>query len=542
MTITDTPTDAPEAARPVPATAGGLAGVLGNGDHKTTGRLFIGGGLALLLASLAALASVGFERVSVADLELFGNANDVLRLSSFGWVGLVLLGVLPLWIGIGLVVVPLQVGATSVALPRAAAGAFWGWLFGAGLFCGAYAVDGGFFGTAVEGVELSILALGMVLASLLVATVSVVTTAIALRSPGMSMSRLPLFSWSMLVAGSVWILSLPALGAGLAFAYVDHRYGPLGVPQLGGVPLGSPDALFFEVSWLFSAPQLFSFAIPALGVALEVLPVFFGSRTRFRNVLMGGVGVFSALTFGAWAQPFFAPPNEPVSEEVLSIAFALPLVLPLLLVLAAAADAAARGKVRLGVPVLGSLLSILVLVGAAAVNVVGLVPDLELHGTSYETGLALAVLLASLVAAAAALQYWAPKIWGGLLSEGVGVLGILAIAGGAAVAGGADIAAGFSDQPVLHLSGETVRDGVEALNAAGLAGVAMAAAGLLLVMFNALRATASAGSEEVADDPWSGHTLEWATSSPPPPDNFAEVALVTSGAPLLDARSPEDES
>ena len=141
----------------------------------------------------------------------------------------------------------MQVGANTIAFPRAAAMAFWGWLIGSGLVVAAYAVDGGPVGSRAKAVDLSYAGLALVLAALIVATVCVLTTVIALRTPGLWLDRMPMFSWSMVVAGTLWLLTLPVLLANILLIYIDHHYGR---PALFGI--GSNQ--WPQLSWAFAQP------------------------------------------------------------------------------------------------------------------------------------------------------------------------------------------------------------------------------------------------------------------------------------------------
>ena len=120
-------------------------------------------------------------------------------------VGLVFLFAVPLWIGLATCVVPLQIGARAVAFPRAAASAFWVWLTGAGVLIASWAIDGGLAsGGEQRAVELSLLAFALVVVALLAATAVLLSTVLTQRPRGMSLDRVPLFTWSILVAGGVW--------------------------------------------------------------------------------------------------------------------------------------------------------------------------------------------------------------------------------------------------------------------------------------------------------------------------------------------------
>ena len=233
---------------------GGLAGVFGTSDHKNIGRLYIffglfGGMLALILNIL-----VRFERASIGSVGIldFGSSNQFFQTWSLSRTSLLFFCVLPLLIGLATYLVPLQVGATSLSFPRAAALAFWAWLIGILIHVVTVFADGGLGepnptsqfaqGMDPEATELSILSIGMVVLALLVGTVCVIATIISQRPQGMTLFELPLFSWSMLVAGSIWILALPIWLSNLAISWVDF----LGADALR---YGAVENIWGQLSW-----------------------------------------------------------------------------------------------------------------------------------------------------------------------------------------------------------------------------------------------------------------------------------------------------
>jgi heme/copper-type cytochrome/quinol oxidase subunit 1 len=156
--------------------------------------------------------------------------------------------------------------------------------------------------------------------------------------------------------------------------------------------------------------------------------------------------------------------------------------------------------------------------------------------TTWASGQEVLVVTGSLVAAAAGLAFWAPKLYGKLLPDALVRLGATLLTLGAGVAAVAYGIAGLDDQPrsiAASLDGVSEIDTVETLNLVAAIGLAVAVAGALAVIAALLK---PAPGRAVADDPWDGHTLEWTTTSPPPIGNFATVPEVTSEAPLYDTR------
>lgn len=532
MTVTETrpdPAAAVEAeAPPAPApTSRGLPAVLGSGDHKVVGRLWIAFSFLFLLVGLGTALLLGVEDADLGSYGVLGS-DTYLQVFSLYRVLAVFLVVIPLFIGLATYVVPLQVGARSIALPRAAAAGFWTWLVASGVLLAAYAIDGGPGGTEPDGVELWAVAFGLVLVALLIASISIAATVLAERVEGMTLTRIPLFSWSMLVAASVWILSLPVLGANLLLIYLDHRYGQ----QLFGVDAD----VWSQVVWAFHQPQIYAVAIPALGIVGEIFPVASATRPRHREGALAVIGAFGVLSFGAWAQPFF---NADARDDILYIAMALAAVLPVLAFLSLAADSARTKRPTLSGPFVLAGVALLVLVGATFAGAVLVIEPLHLVDSSFASGQMNLTLLAALTAGLAGLWYWLPKISGARAGDGAGILAGLALLAGAALVALGQLWAGLLDQPEVLTGDYSPRDGVELLNLVTTVGVVLVLVGVLaaaLALVTGVRTGVVSDPADREDDPWGGHTLEWATTSPPPWDNFAEApGPVTSASPLLDA-------
>ncbi|HSL56838.1 MAG TPA: cbb3-type cytochrome c oxidase subunit I [Acidimicrobiales bacterium] len=525
MTITDT---APDTEPVAPADAdeapfGGLGELVGTGAHARIGRMFIGFSLFYGVVGLVAQLLLDLERITpdevdVLDVDVLGQVFTLQRVS------LVFLFALPALLGLALVVVPLQVGASTIAFPRAAALSFWTWLVASALLLAGYLVGGGPGGTDLRGTDLWLLALGLVVAALVLGAVTVVTTVLALRAQGMGLRHVPLFSFAMFVAGSVWILTLPVLIGNVVIAYLDHRYGQ--------VLFGLNANLWPQLAWAVGQPQIYVIAIPVLGIVGDVVPVFAGARQRLYDLALAGIGLFGVLSIGAWAQTAFAPD---LVTEPLFVAMGVAAIVPVLMMVALGADTLRAGRPRLGAPLLLGLATWLMLLAATAAGALHVIEPLELVGTSFGTAQMQLTITAALLGLLAGLWFWAPKVNGTLLPEGAG----LALAGlgllGGLLAGVALAVAGVLDQPDTVLPGP-VDDGVDILNIVAVVGTALV---LLTLLGAAAALVRPRRGEAVADDPWGGHTLEWATTSPPAPGNFAQPPVVTDERPLLRAATAD---
>jgi len=535
MTVTeDAPAAALASSEPIaPPAPAGLAAVLGSGDHKVVGRLWIVAALAHLLLVGVASLYVAAQRIDLDGLaDPGGWFAQIVTYRAIGGAFLVLL---PLTIGLATVIVPLQVGASTLAFPRAAAAAAWGYLIAGGLVIGSYTIDGGPFGSDRDGVLLFVVALALVLVAEVIAWICLMTTVVTLRAPGMSLARTPLFSWSALVAGGVWVLSLPVLAAMLLITYVFVRYGG-----------ADSSDIYSRISWAFAQPTVYAFGIPVLGFVATVVPVFSATRHHLNRHARNAIAAFGAFSIGAWALPGFVGSSTPWLYELPWVAMSFLIVLPILVLMGLWAATIRKGQVTLASPLLfGAAATLMLLVGALAGAVQAIKPiktlvdgeGTSLFGTSWTTAVASYLFLALAIAMFGGITFWAPKLIGRCLQEGAARGLALLLLAGTVLWSFPDLVSGLLGQgaePGPVLGNKTT---IQALNAASLVGgvlLALAAVGFIGLVVQALRS-----SELPGDDPWSGHTLEWATSSPPPAGNFTSLPAVASEAPLYDARHQE---
>ena len=501
-----------ELARP-----SGLAGLLGTVDHIGLGRMWVLASLLFLLVAGAAGGLVGAERLDPSEVNFLDDA--VPELFSLHATAGVFLFLLPGFIGIATAVVPLQLGAATVAFPRAAAAAFWGWFLSGGVVVASYVIEGGPRGSDPDGVLLWTVGLGGVLVSLCLAVVCLVTTVWTLRTAGMNLARVPGLAWTTLVSGVVWLLSLPVLLAGVILLYLEVEYGA----ELDGGSL---------LRWAYGPPAVFAYALPALGVVVDVVPVAAGVRQRNHGVLLGAVAAVGILSFSA--DLLLVGRDASITEDFLYVVAAFAIVLPLLALLGGVADTLRRGRLNLTSPLLFSIVALLALVLAAVSGAVRAVDALDLVGTTADTAVVHLALAAGAVGVVGGLHHWATKIFGTPFSEGVGRAAAVVLLLGGVLLAAPDIVSGFLDQPAGLVTGAEVDDGVEALNLVSLVGGGIVVLGVLLVLVNLAGAVSRRPTDDAPADPWGGHTLEWRTTSPPAPGGPGPLEPVTSPAPLLD--------
>ena len=491
----------------------GLAGWLTSSDHKRVGRLWIATALVYFVASSVLTSLVGIEGVQ-SGLDLF-TRKSYGAVSFLSGEMVVLLFLVPLFLGIATLVVPLQVGSAEIAFPRGAATAYWLYLVSGAVLIGAYLDNGGPTGTRAEAVDLWLVALVGILVATVIALVCLLTTVLALRTGGMTLVRTPAFSWSVLVGGSLLLLSAPVLASRLVQMYVTHHFG------------GDLGNYRNEIAWFWTIPQVYLLAVPAAGVALEVVPVLARTRLRVHAAALVVLGLLGVAGIGAWAQV------ESQQTEVLYVAVGLFAVLPALALLGLLADVARGGRPAPKAALAMALGAALLLVAGAVAGALLSIDGLHVHRTIWEAGQThLVVFGAAGLGALAALWWWAPKIWGAPLSEGAGFLAFLATFGGALLLGVPELVNGKVNKMPVRAAVFDDSGSAKVLAGLSAAGAVLLTVGAIVVVLAVLATTRSRGG--TADDPWGGSTLEWATASPPSRSNFdGPVPAVASATPLL---------
>jgi heme/copper-type cytochrome/quinol oxidase subunit 1 len=507
-------------------------------DHKVIGRHYFAFGLAGLLAVIVVNVLLGIERVDGSDVAL--DADVLAQLIDAQRVGLVFVVLAPLAMAMAVAFVPLQIGARSIAFPRLAFTGFWMWLGGAVLTIVALANNGGTLGGDSDMVDLFIAGIGLSAIGLTATAGSVATSILTTRAPGMTMRRVSASTWSALVFSLGVVLVMPVLFGTLIYLFLDHRNARTG--------FGGNEGILTWAGWMFTQPATFLFAIPAVGLLTEIFPITFGRRTPARGVMYAGLALVGVAVLGAVTQQNIQ--NLPWSGSQLSTADlddkardlvpfllfnGLPVLGALIVLLVALQIARPSAGMKVNVTpavVYGFFGFGMVLVGMLG-NLIHAIDDVALQGTVFEEATLVYIGYGAALGAMGALVHWAPKLWGSTVPAAPAIA--LAFGGVAAtvlaafplyIAGLLDQGAGvFYDNSDLQIWNvlSLIGHGLMALTALAFVG--------LLVK------TAVGSDDEVGDDPWEGQTIEWATTSPAPRDNFVDVPVIQSAEPMLDLRA-----
>ena len=505
-------------------------------DHKKIGRLFIGWSLVHAIEVAVLGAIFGLERMSPSSMQIF-NGDAALQLSWLFRHVLVLGLVAPLFIGIAIAVVPMQIGSKAISFARLAQFGFWAWWFGSGLVLISIIGNGGPNGGNADMVDLFLLGVGLLIVGLLAATISLATTILTSRAPGMSLDMVPAFSWSALISSVATLLSLPVAIGSIIYLYVDHTYAQ--------VAFKDGDAIETWLGWVYTTPQTFVFVILALGVLAEIAPITGRIRQPQRPIVLVGLGLISTAIIGAVTQSHHVLVLSGTNNDKLTstVMFLLTSGLPLLgvfVTIAVSLLSIKEGRPKISASFAFAILgAIMILAGVAGSFVVN-IEKADLAGTAFVEGITLYIAYGGLLVALGALTHWAPKLWGVVLDDkkvlGLTGLGLI----GTVLAALPLYIAGFANQPAHAVTGFDYDGPVALWNVLAAAGSGIVV--LTVVAYVGLLIAAVRNGAGASDDPWDAHTLEWSIPSPAPANNFASLATVSSSEPLLDAKPSQEVS
>jgi cytochrome c oxidase subunit I+III len=523
----------------------GMLGWLRHVDHKSIGRRYLvtAFGFFLIGGVLAALMRLQLSR---PENGLIGSDLYNQLFTTHGTTMMFLFAV-PVMQGLGIYLVPLMVGARTIAFPRLVAFSYWMFLFG-GMFLYVSLLmnvgpDVGWFSypplaeslyapTKRADVWAQLITFTEV-ASLAVA-VSIITTVFKMRTPGMSLNRIPLFVWSQLVVSFMVIFAMPAVMLASTCLILDRL-----VQTHFFDPQGGGDAILWQhLFWFFGHPEVYIIFLPGTGI-VSTLVTTFGGRPVFGYLAI----VLSLVTtafmgFGLWVHHMFATGLPQLGESFFtaaSISIALPTGIQVFCWIATLW----RGRVRFETPMLWivGFFIIFIMGGMTGVMLAAVPLNTQLHDTFFVVAHFHYVLIGGAVFPLfGAFCYWFPKITGRMMSPRFG-----AVAFGLFFVG---FNLTFFPMHILGLYGMPRRIytyqaglGWDSMNLLASVGALFMAAGVVTFIADAVRALrigATAG-----ENPWNAGTLEWATSSPPVNSNFLHPPTAGGREPLW--QNPPDQ-
>ncbi len=514
-------------------------------DHKVIGNLYLVTSFGFfLLAGLMAMfirAELGRPGLQVVDETVYN------QLFTMHGTIMLLLFATPLFVGFANAIMPLQIGAPDVAFPRLNMFSYWLFLFGglivvSGFLLPGGAADFGWFAytplsnsVRSPGVGGDLWTMGLWMAGLgtILGAVNFVTTIICMRAPGMTMFRMPIFTWNTLVTSLMVLIAFPILAGALLMLEADRLLGAHIFDAANGGPI-----LWQHLFWFFGHPEVYIIALPFFGIITEIIPVFSRKPVFGYKGLVFATIAIGALSLAVWAHhmyatgavllPFFA---------FLSFLIAIPTGVKFFNWI----GTMWRGQITFETPMLfcvGFLITFL-LGGLTGVLLASPPIDFHVQDTYFVVAHFHYVVFGTVVFAFfGGTYYWFPKFTGRMMDDRLGKVHFWTLFVGFHLTFLVQHWLGAEGMPRRYVD-YLPSDGFTTLNTVSSIGAFVLGASTLPFIYN-VWVSFKRGERAPGDDPWGfGNSLEWATSCPPPRHNFVTIPRIRSERPAFDLHYPE---
>ncbi|WP_078849586.1 cytochrome c oxidase subunit I [Streptomyces sp. NRRL F-5126] len=522
-----------------------LANWLTTTDHKVIGNLylttafcfFLGAGL-MALVMRAELARPGLQIVSSEQYDQLFTIHGTIMLLLFAT---------PTFVGFANAIMPLQIGAPDVAFPRLNAFTYWLFLFGGLLVVSGFlspggAADFGWFAYAPlnsavhsPGVGGDLWAMGLVVSGLstILGSVNFITTIICLRAPGMTLFRMPIFTWNILFTSILALFAFPVLTAALLALEADRKFGAHIFDAANGGAV-----LWQNLFWFFGHPEVYIVALPFFGIITEVIPVFSRKPTFGYVGLIGATVSITGLSAIVWAHHMYA--TGAVLLPFFSLASFL-IAVPTGVKFFNWVGTMWHGALSFETPMLWAIGFLVTFLFGGLTGVLLASPPIDFHVTdSYFVVAHLHYVLFGTVVFAtfAGFYFWWPKFTGKMLDERLGKIHFWTLFVGFHTTFLVQHWLGAAGMPRRYAD-YLAADGFTTLNTVSTIGAFLLGLSTLPFLYNVWK-TAQYGRRIEEDDPWGfGRSLEWATSCPPPRHNFLTMPRIRSESPAFDLHYPQ---
>ena len=514
-------------------------------DHKRLGILyFVSTFIFFLLGSVEA----GVIRLQLAlPGQQLVTPDFYNQLFTVHGVTMIFFAVMPMGTAFANYLVPLQIGARDLAFPRLNAFGYWAYLAGGLIFYSSFLLGGapnaGWFAYAPmtqaaynPGQGIDFYMIGLIISGIgtTVTAMNLIATIVNMRAPGMSMMRMPLFPWMMLVTSFLIIFAFPPFTIAMFEVFMDRSFGTLFFnPNGGGLPI-----LWQHLFWIFGHPEVYIVILPAFGIISEVIPTF-SRKPLFGYPLVVLAGIFIGfMGFAVWSHHMFTTGMGPMANSAFAITsfiIAIPTGVKIFNWLATMW----AGRIWFTTSMLFATAFLITFTIGGITGVMLAVPPFDAQAQdSYFVVAHFHYVMGggALLSFFAGIYYWFPKMTGRMLNERLGKVIFALVVGGFHIV--------FFPQHFLGLMGMPRRIqtyesnlGWDGYNLLSSIGAAILGLGVLLFFFSLLRDLRA--GKIAGDDPWGGRTLEWSISSPPPHYDFGDLPVVTDRDPVWLARHPE---
>ncbi|MFI9318615.1 cytochrome c oxidase subunit I [Kitasatospora aureofaciens] len=522
-----------------------LLGWLFTTDHKVIGNLYLVTAFGFFLAG-GAMALLMRTQLLGPDTGFLSNEQYNQMFTMHGTIMLLLFAT-PTFAGFANAIMPLQIGAPDVAFPRLNAFTYWAFLLGGLIVLSGFLTTGGapafgWFAYAPlngpahsPGLGGDLWALGLVVAGLgtILGAVNFITTITCLRAPGMTLFRMPIFTWNVLFTSIMVLLAFPVLTAALLLLEADRKFGAHVYDPANGGAL-----LWQHLFWFFGHPEVYIVAVPFFGIVTEIIPVFSRKPMFGYYGMIGATVAITSLSMSVWAHHMFATGQVLLPFfSMMSFLIAVPTGVKFFNWIGTMWN----GSLSFETPMLWSIGFLVTFLFGGLSGVLLAAPPIDFHVTdSYFVVAHLHYVLFGTVVFATfgGFYFWWPKITGKMLDERLGKVQfwILFVA----------FQTTFLVMHWLGAQGMPRRyatylavDGFTTLNVVASIGAFLLGVSNLPFFYN-VWITTRHGTPVEQDDPWGwGRSLEWATSCPPPHHNFQVLPRIRSESPAFDLHHPE---
>ena len=522
-------------------------------DHKRLGIMYIAYALFFLV--------IGGLEATIMRIQLTAAHKDFVspqvfnRMFTMHGTTMIFFVVMPLVFGLANYLVPLMIGARDMAFPRLNAFSFWltafggillyfSFLGGNGLYGAGNAPDVGWFAyapltstTFSPGHSTDFWTLGLLVSGFgsIGTAINIIVTIVGMRCPGMKIGKMPLFAWLNLVMGGMVILAVSPLSAAQIMLLIDRYLGG----HFFDTQAGGSAVIWMHFFWIFGHPEVYVLVIPAFAVASEIIPVFSRKAIFGYPVMVAATLCIGFIGMSVWAHHMFTvgmSSNANTFFVLSTMAIAVPTGIKIFNWLATMWG----GKIEFKAPMLfctGFLFQFLV-AGLTGI-MLGAAPfDWQLGNSYFVVAHFHYVIVGGILFTLfAAFYYWFPKMSGRMLDETLGRLHFWLLFVGFHLTFDFMHIPGILGMPRRIYTYEPGR-GWDTWNFIVTIGVVFQGLGILVFLINLLRSYRR--GKVAGNDPWDAWTLEWSTSSPPAPYNFAAIPSVQSRRPLWDLKHPED--